>query len=113
VEDKATTGRAGTVVQRVAVSRHHPLMAAATMSGMVLLYDLRTPRAAAASLKPHIAPMVRVADSCPLIVPSHGIVDTRASTAHDMRKVNFLAMVAFVSVRCACSEWTGCFRVLA
>lgn len=58
VEDKAAAGRGGTVVQRLAVSRHHPLMVTATASGTVLLYDLRSPRAAAASLRPHSAPIV-------------------------------------------------------
>lgn len=59
VEDRNATGRRGTVVQRLAVSKHNPLMLAATSSGTVLLYDLRSPRAAAASLKPHSGPMVR------------------------------------------------------
>lgn len=59
VEDKAAAGKGGTVVQRLGVSWHHPLMVAATASGTVLLYDLRSPRTAAASLKPHSSPMAR------------------------------------------------------
>lgn len=58
VEDKAAAGRGGTIVQRLAVSRYHPLMLAGTATGTVLLYDLRSPRTAAATLKPHTSPMV-------------------------------------------------------
>lgn len=58
VEDKAAAGRGGTVVQRLGVSRYHPLMLAGTATGTVLLYDLRAPRTAAATLKPHTSPMV-------------------------------------------------------
>lgn len=66
MEDKAAAGKAGTVVQRLGVSRHHPLMVAAAASGTVLLYDLRSPRTAAASLKPHSSPMASSpTPSCP------------------------------------------------
>lgn len=58
VEDKAAAGRGGTAVQRLGVSRYHPLMLAGTATGTVLLYDLRSPRTAAATLKPHTSPMV-------------------------------------------------------
>ena len=59
IEDRGPAALPRTVVKRLAVSRHHPLMVAATSAGSVLLYDLRAPRAAAAQLKPHSSPMVR------------------------------------------------------
>ena len=59
IEDRGPAALPRTVVKRLAVSRHHPLMVATTSAGSVLLYDLRAPRAAAAQLKPHSSPMVR------------------------------------------------------
>ena len=58
VEDKAAAGRGGAVVERLGVSRYQPLMLAGTATGTVLLYDLRSQRTAAATLKPHTSPMV-------------------------------------------------------
>lgn len=58
IEDRGPAALPKTVVKRIAVSRHHPLMVTTTSAGSVLLYDLRAPRAAAAHLKPHGSPMV-------------------------------------------------------
>lgn len=59
IEDRGPAALPKTVVKRIAVSRHHPLMVATTSAGSVLLYDLRAPRSAVAQLKPHSSPMVR------------------------------------------------------
>ena len=68
IEDRGPAALPKTVVKRLAVSRHHPLMVATTSAGSVLLYDLRAPRSAVAQLKPHGSPMVRLLNSvtiCP------------------------------------------------
>lgn len=70
IEDRGPAALPRTVVKRLAVSRHHPLMVAATSAGSVLLYDLRAPRAAAAQLKPHSSPMVRLR-GCTQNLPCH------------------------------------------
>ena len=57
-EKGAPAGRPPTLVARLGVSRHAPLLVAGAASGALLLYDLRAPRDAAASLRPHAAPMV-------------------------------------------------------
>lgn len=60
-EKGGPAGRAPTVVQRLGVSQHAPLLVAGVASGAVLLYDLRAPRSAAAQLRPHAQPLVRCA----------------------------------------------------
>ncbi|CAK0786809.1 hypothetical protein CVIRNUC_010023 [Coccomyxa viridis] len=77
IEDRGPAALPRTVVKRLAVSRHHPLMVAATSAGSVLLYDLRAPRAAAAQLKPHSSPMVGMA------VEPGGLKDQLVTAAAD------------------------------
>ncbi|CAL8465312.1 g4847 [Coccomyxa elongata] len=85
VEDKAAAGRGGTIVQRLGVSRYHPLMLAGTATGTVLLYDLRSPHTAAATLKPHTSPMVGMA------LEPGGVKDQLVTAAADgeMKMVDF------------------------
>ena len=59
IEDRGPAALPKTVVKRIMVSRHHPLMVTTTSAGSVLLYDLRAPRSAVAQLKPHSSPVVR------------------------------------------------------
>ncbi|CAL5222212.1 g4544 [Coccomyxa viridis] len=77
IEDRGPAALPKTVVKRLAVSRHHPLMVATTSAGSVLLYDLRAPRGAVAQLKPHSSPMVGMA------VEPGGLKDQLVTAAAD------------------------------